>query len=152
MPLSFETSKTWSQRDLSRGWFYQDIVSEAKQNPLPMWSLTLVFCVNDFSCFCCHYLPWFSMFVFSFIRFSGNRCFLILKFSALWAVLSCQVKDILRTGNDIMVAGYCMYGAATELVITFQGPNQRVGKSPGICWWLGWWMFVAPNKRITNGM
>ena len=32
-----------------------------------------------------------------------------------------QVKDILRTGNDIMVAGYCMYGAATELVITFQG-------------------------------
>ena len=73
------------------------------------------------------------MFVFSFIRFSGNRCFLILKFSALWAVLSCQVKDILRTGNDIMVAGYCMYGAATELVITFQGPNQRVGKSPGIC-------------------
>lgn len=47
--------------------------------------------------------------------------------SALWAVLSCQVKDILRTGNDIMVAGYCMYGAATELVITFQGPNRRVG-------------------------
>eukprot|EP00438_Fugacium_kawagutii_P006843 Skav227866 [mRNA] locus=scaffold383:311812:313657:+ [translate_table: standard] len=32
-----------------------------------------------------------------------------------------QVKDILRTGNDILVAGYCMYGAATELVISFQG-------------------------------
>jgi len=31
------------------------------------------------------------------------------------------VNDILRTGNDITVAGYCMYGAATELVITFKG-------------------------------
>lgn len=26
------------------------------------------------------------------------------------------VQDILRTGNDIVAAGYCMYGAATELV------------------------------------
>jgi len=32
-----------------------------------------------------------------------------------------SVDDILRTGNDIVVAGYCMYGAATELVITFKG-------------------------------
>eukprot|EP00668_Euglena_longa_P001858 GGOE01002179.1.p1 GENE.GGOE01002179.1~~GGOE01002179.1.p1 ORF type:complete len:365 (-),score=105.70 GGOE01002179.1:163-1236(-) len=30
------------------------------------------------------------------------------------------LADILRTGNDIVVAGYCMYGAATELVITFK--------------------------------
>lgn len=30
------------------------------------------------------------------------------------------VNDILRTGNDLIVAGYCMYGAATELVITFK--------------------------------
>jgi len=35
-----------------------------------------------------------------------------------------DVKDILRTGNDIVVAGYCMYGAATELVICF----KRTGK------------------------
>eukprot|EP00668_Euglena_longa_P045972 GGOE01061655.1.p1 GENE.GGOE01061655.1~~GGOE01061655.1.p1 ORF type:complete len:371 (-),score=86.85 GGOE01061655.1:195-1307(-) len=34
------------------------------------------------------------------------------------------VSDILRTGNDLIVAGYCMYGAATELVITFK--NQGV--------------------------
>merc|ERR1711988_1100017 len=27
-----------------------------------------------------------------------------------------QVTDILRTGNGIVAAGYCMYGAATELV------------------------------------
>eukprot|EP00933_Yihiella_yeosuensis_P050342 TRINITY_DN48142_c0_g1_i1.p1 TRINITY_DN48142_c0_g1~~TRINITY_DN48142_c0_g1_i1.p1 ORF type:complete len:361 (-),score=65.54 TRINITY_DN48142_c0_g1_i1:66-1148(-) len=32
-----------------------------------------------------------------------------------------DLSDVLRTGNDIMVAGYCMYGAATELVITFKG-------------------------------
>lgn len=31
------------------------------------------------------------------------------------------MNDILRTGNDIIVAGYCMYGAATELVIAFKG-------------------------------
>lgn len=31
------------------------------------------------------------------------------------------VDDILRTGNDLVVAGYCMYGAATELVLTFKG-------------------------------
>lgn len=30
------------------------------------------------------------------------------------------MEDVLRTGHDIKVAGYCMYGAATELVITFQ--------------------------------
>jgi len=29
--------------------------------------------------------------------------------------------DILRTGEDIIAAGYCMYGAATELVICFKG-------------------------------
>jgi fructose-1,6-bisphosphatase I len=31
------------------------------------------------------------------------------------------MDDVLRAGNDIIVAGYCMYGAATELVITFKG-------------------------------
>lgn len=36
-----------------------------------------------------------------------------------------DVKDILRTGNDIVAAGYCMYGAATELVMCFKA-NGRV--------------------------
>jgi fructose-1,6-bisphosphatase I len=31
------------------------------------------------------------------------------------------MDDVLRAGNDIIVAGSCMYGAATELVITFKG-------------------------------
>ena len=36
------------------------------------------------------------------------------------------VEDILRTGNDIVAAGYCMYGAATELVMCFkQGKVRR---------------------------
>jgi len=30
------------------------------------------------------------------------------------------VEDILRKGSDIVVAGYCMYGAATELVMCFR--------------------------------
>ena len=30
-----------------------------------------------------------------------------------------ELGDILRTGNDIVAAGYCMYGAATELVMCF---------------------------------
>lgn len=86
------------------------------------------------------------MFVFSSV-FLATGVFSFSSFLPKGAVLepvrTSQVKDILRTGNDIMVAGYCMYGAATELVITFQGPNRRVGspnhlrdveKSP-VNWW-----------------
>mmetsp|Transcript_122750 Transcript_122750/g.343601 ORF Transcript_122750/g.343601 Transcript_122750/m.343601 type:complete len:443 (+) Transcript_122750:95-1423(+) len=32
---------------------------------------------------------------------------------------ACTQADILRPGTEIIVAGYCMYGAATELVITY---------------------------------
>lgn len=46
--------------------------------------------------------------------------------SVLAFVISRQVSDILRTGNDILVAGYCMYGAATELVISFKGRKHQV--------------------------
>jgi len=34
--------------------------------------------------------------------------------------------DILRTGTDIVVAGYCMYGAATELVLCFRSNDAGV--------------------------
>lgn len=34
---------------------------------------------------------------------------------------SATMADVLRPGSDIIVAGYCMYGSATELVITFKG-------------------------------
>merc|ERR1719267_343116 len=43
------------------------------------------------------------------------------------------VGDILRTGNDIVAAGYCMYGAATELVMCFkQGKVERFALDPSL--------------------
>jgi len=32
-----------------------------------------------------------------------------------------STADVLRTGDDLVAAGYCMYGAATELVLCFKG-------------------------------
>jgi len=40
------------------------------------------------------------------------------------------VGDILRPGTDIVVSGYCMYGAATELVVTFGSGVQRFALDP----------------------
>uniref|UniRef100_A0A7S3RE24 Fructose-1,6-bisphosphatase, cytosolic n=1 Tax=Strombidinopsis acuminata TaxID=141414 RepID=A0A7S3RE24_9SPIT len=42
--------------------------------------------------------------------------------------------DIMRTGNDIVVAGYCMYGAATELVLCFKalGHVHRFALDPSL--------------------
>lgn len=38
--------------------------------------------------------------------------------------------DILRPGTEIVAAGYCMYGAATELVVTFGSGVQRFALDP----------------------
>jgi len=44
-----------------------------------------------------------------------------------------NVADILRTGNDIVAAGYCMYGAATELVMCFEGSGvERFALDPSL--------------------
>jgi len=44
-----------------------------------------------------------------------------------------NVGDILRTGNDIVAAGYCMYGAATELVMCFKaGKVERFALDPSL--------------------
>merc|ERR1719247_1873259 len=44
-----------------------------------------------------------------------------------------DVNDILRTGNDIVAAGYCMYGAATELVMCFKhGKVERFALDPSL--------------------
>merc|ERR1719203_2540569 len=44
-----------------------------------------------------------------------------------------KVEDILRTGNDIVAAGYCMYGAATELVVCFKGSGvHRFSLDPSL--------------------
>jgi len=43
------------------------------------------------------------------------------------------IEDILRTGNDIVAAGYCMYGAATELVMCFKGSGvERFALDPSL--------------------
>ena len=44
-----------------------------------------------------------------------------------------EVGDILRTGTDIVAAGYGMYGAATELVMCFkQGKVERFALDPSL--------------------
>jgi len=59
----------------------------------------------------------------------------------------CTVDDILRPGTDVIVAGYCMYGAATELVITFGTGVQRFALDPA----LGEFLFVADVKMPKDG-
>jgi len=59
----------------------------------------------------------------------------------------CTVSDILRPGTDIIVAGYCMYGAATELVITFAHGVQRFALDPA----LGEFLFVSDMKMPADG-
>jgi len=59
----------------------------------------------------------------------------------------CTVDDILRPGTDVIVAGYCMYGAATELVITFGSGVQRFALDPA----LGEFLFVSDMKMPADG-
>jgi len=59
------------------------------------------------------------------------------------------VQDILRTGNDIVAAGYCMYGAATELVMCFKaGTVERFALDPS----LGEFIHTHSNVKFpSNG-
>ena len=55
--------------------------------------------------------------------------------------------DILRTGNDIVAAGYCMYGAATELVMCFKGSGvERFSLDPS----LGEFIHTHTNVRTLT--
>ena len=38
---------------------------------------------------------------------------------------SASVSDILRSGNELIAAGYCAYGSATEMVVTYGIGVQR---------------------------
>ena len=54
------------------------------------------------------------------------------------------VEDVLRVGSDIIAAGYCMYGAATELVMCFKGGSvERFALDPS----LG--EFVHTHSNVT---
>jgi len=57
------------------------------------------------------------------------------------------VDDILRAGNDIVCAGYCAYGSATELVITYYGSGvQRYTLDPS----LGEFILTANNLKLPE--
>jgi len=59
-----------------------------------------------------------------------------------------NMSDVLRTGNDIIVAGYCMYGAATELVITFKGHGvHRFTLDPS----LGEFVHIEADVKLPAG-
>ncbi|CAK0830096.1 unnamed protein product [Prorocentrum cordatum] len=58
------------------------------------------------------------------------------------------MDDVLRTGNDLLVAGYCMYGSATELVITFKGHGvHRFVLDPSI----GEFMHIKAHVKLPEG-
>jgi len=59
----------------------------------------------------------------------------------------CTEADILRPGTEIIVAGYCIYGAATELIITFGYGVQRFACDPA----LGEFLFVSDMKMDPEG-
>lgn len=42
------------------------------------------------------------------------------------------MNDILRSGNEIVCAGYCAYGSATELIITYGHGVERFTLDPSI--------------------
>jgi len=57
------------------------------------------------------------------------------------------VADILRPGTEIVAAGYCMYGAATELVVTFGTGVQRFALDPAF----GEFLFVSDMVMDPKG-
>lgn len=62
------------------------------------------------------------------------------------------VADILKPGTDMIAAGYCMYGSAIELVITFNNGVHRftLDDSIGEFVYIGPIAFPAKNKTIYS--
>jgi len=63
------------------------------------------------------------------------------------ASTAASVSDILRPGTDIVAAGYCMYGAATELVVTFGTGVQRFALDPAF----GEFLYVSDMVMDPTG-
>lgn len=57
-----------------------------------------------------------------------------------------SASDILRPGKEIIAAGYCMYGSATELVITFKSGVERFILDPS----LGEFIHIGPSLRMPR--
>eukprot|EP00933_Yihiella_yeosuensis_P022875 TRINITY_DN17917_c0_g4_i1.p1 TRINITY_DN17917_c0_g4~~TRINITY_DN17917_c0_g4_i1.p1 ORF type:complete len:350 (+),score=69.53 TRINITY_DN17917_c0_g4_i1:91-1140(+) len=58
-----------------------------------------------------------------------------------------QLSDVLRPGTECLAAGYSMFGAATELVITYGKGVHRFALDPSI----GEFLFVEEVKIPTGG-
>ena len=59
-----------------------------------------------------------------------------------------SVADVLRVGSDIVAAGYCLYGAATELALCFKGQSvQRFALDPS----LGEFVHTHSNVTFPSG-
>jgi len=56
------------------------------------------------------------------------------------------LDDILRSGNEIICAGYCCYGSATELVVTYGFGVQRYTLDPS----LGEFILTGENLMIPE--
>ncbi|CAM9216752.1 unnamed protein product [Chrysoparadoxa australica] len=58
-----------------------------------------------------------------------------------------DMDDVLRAGIDIKVAGYCMYGSATELVLTYYGKGvNRFTLDPS----LGEFIHIAGDVQVPK--
>lgn len=56
-----------------------------------------------------------------------------------------SLQDILRPGNEMICAGYCAYGSATELVITYYGQGiERYTLDPSI----GEFIITADDMKL----
>jgi len=58
-----------------------------------------------------------------------------------------DTSDILKPGKEMIAAGYTMYGAATEIVITYGAGVQRFALDPA----LGEFLYVADLKMDPKG-
>lgn len=68
---------------------------------------------------------------------------------AVWEKTSegpATVDDILRPGTEILCAGYCAYGSATELVVTYGCGVERFTLDPSI----GEFILTAENMKLPE--
>ena len=57
-----------------------------------------------------------------------------------------SIEDVLRPGNDLVAAGYCMYGSSTQMVLTTGNGVNVFTLDPS----LGEFILTMPNVRIPE--
>lgn len=58
----------------------------------------------------------------------------------------CSVADVLQPGKNLAVAGYCMYGSSTQMVLTFGNGVNIFTHDPAV----GEFILTHPNVRIPE--